>query len=243
MIYKEILVMPGVVAFGFPGTYDTPAWTRISPRVIPIDHDVFGPSICHINPHQPRVFGAFLVSKQTRHEAISIYFGCNRFHAGDLVHLAEFLHRIGPDACNAIREISILYYRRKNADKAFKLLIQCGRLRKIHFGIYSHYEDNPNLPLVSTPLLDRPGIQSLLKVRGIEELDVRFNPSGFAAKAPEGYEKDKESFLQALQILKEPRDFQKQRRLPPNELWIKAPMMTRARASKKEQSKFSNTPV
>ena len=66
---------------------------------------------------------------------------------------------------------------------------------------------------------------------------MRFNPSGFVAKAPEGFEKDKEGFLQALQILKEPRDFEKQRRLPPNELWIKAPMMTRARASKKERSK------
>lgn len=151
--------------------------------------------------------------------------------------LSQFLYRIDPDACNAIREISIRYYSGKNAGKAFKLLAQCGSLCKFHLKLHTFYwmPDSWGGGLAEFfPLLKTPGIRSLLKVRGIQELDVDIAVQGYSpGYKDEEFDRDKESFIQALQVLKEPRDFQKQRRLPPKELWSKVPMMTRARASLK----------
>lgn len=191
-------------------------------------------------PHPIFVF--FLVSKQTRQEAISVYYGGNRFNAKDSDILAGYLQRIGPDACNAIREISIRYETGKNAAKAFKLLAQCGSLRKLHFTIDWIVFKSPKHLARFVPWLKRPGIPSLLKVRGIEELnvEVRFGRRSWT-RSGEAFDSDKERLMQALQILKEPRDVQKKKkRLPPERLRSKVPMMTRARASRKEQSTCSH---
>lgn len=220
MVWKELLVMPGLIVMGS---------TKLRlgrPRVIPI------------NP----IYGVFLVSKQIRQEAITTYFGNNEFIALDVAALAEFLYCIGPDACNLIRKIWIYYSRGKNAGKAFKLLTQCGSLRKIHFRIGCYYRTMYRAKKL--PFLKRPGIQSLLKIRGLEELDVKVDWQGLMpCPFREVVEREMEDFLQALEILKKPRDAKRQRRLTPNELWSKAPMMTRARASTKGRLSCSNMSV
>lgn len=142
------------------------------------------------------------------------------FNAEDTAILVEFLYHIGPDACNAIREISIKYYQAKNADKAFKLLAQCGSLREIYFGMTSRYWKDTGYGR-DPPLLRRPGMQPLLRVRGTEKLDVEFffgGPHGWPTTS-DAFERQKERVVQALQILKIPRDLQEQRTLPSNELW------------------------
>ncbi|MCJ1463877.1 hypothetical protein MMC07_002486 [Pseudocyphellaria aurata] len=161
---------------------------------------------------EPAVLGAFTVSKQIHQEAMSIYFGCNIFSAGGLIILAKFLHNIGPNACNAIRAVSIQYHSKNEYSEhneiGFERLAQCGSLRKIRLLIGSFYRWNKNPdPGKYVPILKRPGIQSLLKTRGIEELDVKvkFRPSERTCP-PEVFEKDRESFMQALLIVKEPRN-------------------------------------
>ncbi|MCJ1424173.1 hypothetical protein MMC29_002060 [Sticta canariensis] len=82
-------------------------------------------------------------------------------------------------------------------------------------------------------MLKWPRIQTLLKVRGIQELDVNVVYGGFDLTTPQDFYREEENFMQAMQMLKEPRDFKKQRRLPSRELWAKVPLMTRASASQK----------
>lgn len=147
---------------------------------------------------------------------IFIYYSCNNFRASSLNLVREFLNRISPDMSNTIREISISYYSgnlpsKKLAERAFETLAQCGGLCKIHFRIDGHLSlSRPNVKGAAgyVPLLKRPGIRSLLKVRGIRELDVEIRNQeyeyGFEL-SNEVYERDKESFMEALQILKEPR--------------------------------------
>ncbi|MCJ1470345.1 hypothetical protein MMC07_008990 [Pseudocyphellaria aurata] len=223
MVLKELLVMPGPI--------DTGRKSIMPPRVLIRNQEK------NVYSKHPPIFGAFLLSKQTRQAALSIYFGCNGFIARHLTALAHFLYNIGADACNAIRKISIEIKRLRNARKAFKLLAQCGSLRSLQFAI------TPKLFWTDydvTAFVDLPGVQDLLKIRGVQELEVvEGDPRFIDERLPWS----KESILQALQILKEPRDSQKQRRLPPKELWSKVPMTTRAMASKREQSRCSKTPV
>lgn len=165
---------------------------------------------------KPSILAVFTLSKQIHQEALSIYFGSNVFCAGGLVILAKFLLNIGPNACNAIRAVSI-YYQLKHEysehEIGFERLAQCGSLRKIHLLIRCFYScDKGRARGDHVPLLKRAGIQSLLKTRGIRELDVEVKDQTFKlACAPEVYEKEKESLMQALQIVKEPRDLPKGR--------------------------------
>lgn len=234
MIYKELVIV-------FSSFNITVICRR--PRILGLEKCEPGYSMSPDSLRHP-IFVFFLVSKQTRQEAISVYYGGNRFNAQDSDILAGYLQRIGPDACNAIREISIRYETGKNAAKAFKLLAQCGSLRKLHFTIDWLVVRSTVHPVKFVPLLKRPGLPSLLKVRGIEELNVEVKiRRRSCTRSDEFFDSDKESFIQSLQILKEPRDVQKkEKRLPPKRLYSKVPMMTRARASrKKEQSTSSNT--
>lgn len=227
MVYKELLIMPGTLEI-------IKSWS--SDHVVFLVNRIQNVCASIETANQSAVFVVFLVSKQIRREAISIYFGCNKFGAMDTDMLAQLLYHIGPEACNAIREISIEYDLGKHACKAFKLLAQCGGLRKLHFHMLSCPLSEPYPPDFGQFLLKKPGIQSLLKIRGIQELDVVVSCRRGISDSCEGSDRSKESFTKALQILMEPPDFRKQRRIAPKELWYKAPMMTRARASRKEQS-------
>lgn len=169
---------------------------------------------------EPPVLGAFTVSKQIHQEAVSIYFGGNVFSAAGLAILAKFLHNIGPYACNAIQAVSILYHwKTKYSERneiSFERLAGCKSLRKIHLVIGCFYRwKKIREPGDHVPMLKRPGIQSLLKTRGIQELDVEIKCQPYdPACPPEVYERnerDKESFMQALLILKEPRNLPKGR--------------------------------
>ncbi|MCJ1464081.1 hypothetical protein MMC07_002693 [Pseudocyphellaria aurata] len=223
MVFKELLVMPGPIYTG--------RRSMTPPRVLIRNHEEIE------DIEHPPIFGAFLLSKQTRQTAISIYFGCNGFIVRHLGALAHFLYKIGADACNAVRKISMELRRLKFARKAFKLLAQCASLRSIHITVYPKmfYTDFDVMAFVNLP-----GVQHLLKIRGIQELEVVEAEPRFI---DERHPWSKESILQALQILKEPRDSQKKRRLPPKELWSKIPMTTRSVASKREQSRCPKTPV
>lgn len=226
LIYEELIIvfLPFVITV-----------IRLNPRILGMETLDPGESMSPMSRPHP-IFALFRVSKQTRQEAISVYFGGNRFNAADSDELARFLGQIGPEARNAIREVSIRYRTGKSAGKAFKLLAGCGSLRKLHFTIDSTAVAYG--PGNFIPLLKRPGIPTLLKVRGIEELNAEVKLQGHGlAHSDEPLENDKEGFLHALQILKEPRHVRKKKRLPPEELSAKVPMMTRARASGKEQSR------
>lgn len=135
MVYRELLIMPGTLEIIKPWSSDP---------VVLLVNRIQVASIAIAN--QCAVFMVLRVSKQISREAIPIYFGCNKFVAMDTDMLAQLLCHIGPEACNAIREISIQYKLGKHACKAFKLLAQCGGLRKLHFRMLSCPPSEPNPP-------------------------------------------------------------------------------------------------
>ena len=219
MVYRELLVMPGPIDLG--------KTRRSRPSVMLLDNEEPDSRMSRKISKHPRVFGIFLVSEQIRQEAISVYFGGNRFHATGSARLADFLCRIDADARNAIRGVSIIYGTGQNAGKAFDLLAQCRGLRKLQFTIeYRCTWQNRSYG----PLLKRLGMKSLLKVRGIQDLNLKCNfrePVPYEStplfgstshsclslervrespEVREDYEKEREIFRQALQILKEPRE-------------------------------------
>lgn len=87
-------------------------------------------------------------------------------------------------------------------------------------------------------LLERAGIQYLLKVRGIQELDVEVIYRGRSLPfLHEVVDADKENFMQALQIPKEPPGFPEAEKITSEGALVqyKDPMMTRARATSRKK--------
>lgn len=226
MVLKHLLHMPGTIELHGKNTLCVEQHTK----------DETGRITTFRSSRHPPIFGIFSVSKEIRYDAISTYFGGNVFTLRDTHLLAEFLYRIGPEACNAIRELSIGYYAGKLAVKAFKLLDHCGRLRKINFAVRRLQCFPWNTPPIRNgkivSFFEGPGMEYLFKIRGIEEFNM--GPAYFAKHYNDQDEVDKKAFAEALEVIKQPRDNQRPIRLPPRELWRKAPMMTRARASRKE---------
>ncbi|MCJ1470432.1 hypothetical protein MMC07_009077 [Pseudocyphellaria aurata] len=180
MVLKELLVMPGPIMLVDPL------------KVLHRENEK------NVYSKHPPIFGTFLLSKEIRQTAISIYFGRNRFIATSLGAFDCFLGSIDAGACNAIRTISIKLKRLGNASRAFKHLARCASLRSIHFTIM------PGLfwPDRFTAFADLPCVQNLLKIRGIQELEVvESEPRSVDERLPWRTE----CIVQALQILKEPR--------------------------------------
>lgn len=158
-----------------------------------------------------------LVSKQIRQEAIAIIFGRISIDAFGFQMLADFLYRIGPDCCNAIKEVTIRYWPREDDNKAFKLLAKCASLRKLNINI----EGSRLFDITPNPFGKRSGVQDLLKIRGIEMLNVAIKHCGWCIQYdPKDMARDRHTFMEAIQILKQPRGFDELKRLPVSGLRI-----------------------
>lgn len=70
-----------------PGTIEMWPW-KAPPRITQTTRDKSGVSTTMSKEHS--ILGILLVSKQTRQEALSIYFGSNKFKATDTNILAQF---------------------------------------------------------------------------------------------------------------------------------------------------------
>ena len=144
----------------------------------------------------------FRVSKALYNEAMPVYFGENTFRFKDLDALETALEILTAERRRSIRSLSINFHG-PHPVKSMRLLYECVSLRQLSLGI-NNWGTYPNRFGV-TPLWQTIcGVKALLKVRGIQTLQVRkvgSYPSGFGWCQSH---RDWKKLVSALQVLKQP---------------------------------------
>lgn len=197
MVYKEILIMDGQIFLNDCGSRPKASVKSYEP------HGIKGSSYRKyddINPpvDQPSLLEFFTVSRAIYQESCHIYFRHNTFYFDSTKVLAEFLSCIGPDYRRSLHTIK-LRFTRKTPAKAMKLLAQCVNLR--HLTIFI---DGETTQWGSTHLMKIPGKNDLLKIRGINNIELKESHwMNYACKDQDLRGRD--AFWQALQVLKLPR--------------------------------------
>ncbi|KAL8937943.1 MAG: hypothetical protein Q9216_004163 [Gyalolechia sp. 2 TL-2023] len=187
MIYKDLLVQSHEI------TITDTCWSlfgiRDGPVRIVVDDAAHSPSAtCKI----------FRVSKACYNEAMPIYFGCNSF-AFESLDLLLLLEKGKADYRRNIKSLSV-HFCGKSPAKAARMLRGCTALRELSVQINHgtlRYGKSEFLPLLKSN-----GINDLLKVRGISELNVT-KPEIY--KLSSTITEEWEPFVEAMQVLKQPR--------------------------------------
>ena len=149
------------------------------------------------------LFNLWTVSKATRQESLPVFFRYNRFHFGSVDYLSNFLSCISAISRRSIFSVSFTYQGQAPA-RAMRSLRQCVGLRRLTIQI--SYWTCGLCPLKDqighSGLMKLWGMNDLLKIRGITELEVFEKPAlypyycRFAEQIP--------AFEKTLQILKMP---------------------------------------
>ncbi|MCJ1227530.1 hypothetical protein MMC12_004186 [Toensbergia leucococca] len=155
-------------------------------------------------PDYPKAAELLLVCKAFYVEASPIFYRENFFHFGDVVEMGKYLESIPLVRRQQITRLSFEYEGRNRGVgfyKWFQLLNECTALR--HLFITASEDLKWSLPWwmgEDRCLQNAYGIEYLLMVRGIEELQIDF------LNVCNGlYEEDMFLFEERLQVLKEPR--------------------------------------
>lgn len=154
-----------------------------------------------------------MVSKEIYRESRATILSGTQFRINNIPILRKFLIGIGPEGRKLLTALEIKYTAH-GAVNAFKLLAECTALRSLAIIVQVQAAPYRKQP---TRLMARSGLNELLAIRGIQELDLTkisikiVSPSRF----PDGvdynqkmlplFNQDKENFVQALQVLKLPR--------------------------------------
>ena len=152
--------------------------------------------------HDVPVQRVFETSKVVYQEAAPLYFRTKPFHFNSIITLATFLERCGPTCLHNLSTITFAH-QGAYAAKAFKLLAKCLSLDSVTI-IAVVYTPKYDTATGTRLLMKSAGIKDLLKVRGVKNVQVEFR--GYVA--PDG-----DQFVEALQVLKEPHDPAKLKRL------------------------------
>ncbi|KAI4269479.1 MAG: hypothetical protein LQ337_007260 [Flavoplaca oasis] len=152
--------------------------------------------------HSPRKTCQLLqVCKEIYHEASLIYYRHNTFFCNGVEALGEFLTRLTIQQRRNIRSLSFHFNDGHAPAKSMRLLQGCVSLRAltISFTRYTLHDYGLRMPDSMKWL---PGLGDLLKVRGIQELDIVL-PLAFPY--PPYHSFIGEAFIEDLQVLKLPR--------------------------------------
>ncbi|KAL8892244.1 MAG: hypothetical protein Q9192_005641 [Flavoplaca navasiana] len=188
--------------------------------------------------HSPReTCQLLLVCKDVYLEASHLYFRNNIFYCYGVGSLGEFLTKLTIQQLRNIRSLSFHFSDGHAPAKAMRLLQGCVSLRDltISFTRYTLHEFGLRMP---ESLQRLPGLGDLLKVRGIQELQI-IVPSALPYSRYYSFndEVSPESFIKDLQVLKLPRSAASLRRqdekdFPPGKakrtVFGKANVMTRS---------------
>lgn len=153
------------------------------------------------------------VSKEIYRESRAVFLGGTKFRLNSIRILRRFLNRLGHEGRKLLTALEIKYSAH-GAVNTFRLLAECTALRSLAIIVRveaAPYNKQPNR------LMMRSGLKQLLKIRGIQELgltDIRLKHvrifdlgvDFFDTMVPR-FNKDKENFTQALQILKRPHSY------------------------------------
>ena len=189
-VYDMHLVMAEHITIGHGCYYGTPQVCQCP--------DLDQPSTVKCVPFNSSITNLWSVSKAIYYESIPVFFRFNRFNFVHLDRLHAFLSGIGPTSRRYITSIRFIYDGRAPA-RAIKVLKECVGLRRLTIlitfttiyliqGIYK--------------LTRLHGCTDLLKVRGIEELEIIVRED--ASTHPLFNDKMVREFREALQIVKKP---------------------------------------
>lgn len=189
MIYKEVLVPPKDIHIQV-------AWCSYARTA----YD----GLRTINHSPRRTCRLLRVSKAVYYEAFPIYFGCNTFYCDGVEALGEFLSKLKKDYRRNVRSLSFHFVGNSPA-KSIKLLQGCVSLKSLEIGVTLRMLDDYGLRKPES-LKWLPGLNDLMKVRGIQELKVNlpgalFHPYWESLRN----QVSPESFIEDLQVLKHPR--------------------------------------
>ncbi|KAL8931540.1 MAG: hypothetical protein Q9216_007166 [Gyalolechia sp. 2 TL-2023] len=132
-----------------------------------------GQSICrlaYVN-HDVPLQQLWLSCKTIYDEAMPIFFSTREFRFENIERLGEFLTTVGPYHRQHLTSIGFDYEKAGatgafDVHEAFRLLGECPTLKKLSIRIHSHYIGRKRATL--------PGFSTLLKIRGIKNLEVTF---------------------------------------------------------------------
>lgn len=190
MIYKELLIMPGPIEFR--SSY----YLSAEPVCF-----TTGPLDCEIPIYQKDVCQMFNASKTIRLESAPLYFRYNRFRFQDLRGLEKFLNRIPPTFRRAVASIS-LKYDYGAAARTMRMLSGCLGLRHLCIVLLPGHMF-PTPPYRMHGLMQLQGLNDMLKIRGLEKVEVLVKPWDSGSTIYAVWE-DLPEFEKALEVLKEP---------------------------------------
>lgn len=196
MVYKEYLTLPGVI--------ETKGYTYWrGKRRIRVHRDCeHQPPHSAYEPLDPSVFGLFAASKTIYNESLSIFFNQNSFLFDNLNLLLNFLSSLTVDSRRGIGSISFRYSGAAPA-KTMKLLKECVGLRRLSIELIQDTLSHvPFSKSFEYQLLKLHGLGDLLKIRGIEELEITVAGPSFQDSAE--LRDAIPAFRETLQVLKQP---------------------------------------
>ncbi|KAL8848700.1 MAG: hypothetical protein Q9221_006310 [Calogaya cf. arnoldii] len=167
----ELRVMVYNYHFFQPVEHLTPhSWTNFRPDDVP--ECIPGGPICHLGIVNNRVHlgNLWVTSKTIYNEAMPIYFSTHYFQFASIESLGHFLTTIPYYHRQHITKLRLNYNKRAETNnfdiqQAGRLLSECPNLSELAIGIWCN-----NLLLNDRNIV----LKSLLQVRGIETLDIRF---------------------------------------------------------------------
>ena len=156
----------------------------------------------------------FAVSQIVHEEAVPLYFRTKPFCFSSLITLVEFLESAGPVCFQNLTSITFTY-QGWYAAKAFKRLGECLALESVSI-IVNVCTPEHDVGFGKRLLVKSAGMKDLLKIRGIKNLEIELREYfGFRRTTGNPYviAPDEEQFVEALQVLKQPQDPAKIKRL------------------------------
>ncbi|KAL9114554.1 MAG: hypothetical protein Q9187_007461 [Circinaria calcarea] len=151
-------------------------------------------------PWQPTAL--FLLDKQTYKEAAAIYYGKNQIRLRDPLAMGEFMGAIGKRSRPNLRRIVVVMTAMVDNAESWQCLQFCEGLEELVLEIgHNTFNGQAN---ARNNFRKLKGLPSLLKVRGLKEVDVKMI-TGRLGMTAEREVIWRERLLDALQVLKEER--------------------------------------
>lgn len=151
-------------------------------------------------PWQPTTL--FLLDKQTYKEAAATYYGKNQIRLRDPLAMGEFMGAIGKRSRPNLRSIVVVMTTMVDVSESWACLQFCEGLEKLVLEI--GHNTFTGQPLARNNFKKLKGLPSLLKVRGLKEVDVKII-TGRLGMTKEREVAWRQKLLDALEVLKEER--------------------------------------
>lgn len=187
MVYKELLVMPGMV-----GIEDRFTDRRVQTVEFVYRRDA---SKTKLDIDQKATRALLGTSKAIYEEASHFYFRSNHFYFEDMNLLNVFVQKMRPDFRRLIRRVTVHYCGRAPA-RTMRSLATCVGLSELTLKF--SYGTLPYSPMTLT------GLKDLLKIRGLTDVKIDTEVMDTHPAQPLYAFKSKDELASALQVLKKP---------------------------------------